>query len=152
MITPDQIVAINGTANEQARILAFDSDAGSDSDDGSKKIGRVVGAGNYTADEHLKMLEILSSIPNSFNSGEGSAEFKTFFQRLVAENPGYTRNITAVHDHLTELYTALKRGIPALGKTPRIPTLEEFQSDLGGYGFYYPFPIFINLFILIFCI
>ena len=46
------------------------------------KFGRETGSKAYSADEHLALLSVLQSTPNSFNSGEGCDEWKAVYRNF----------------------------------------------------------------------
>ncbi len=70
------------------------------------KTGRERGAFEYSSEEHVFILKVVQSIPNGFNSGKGSDEWKKVHQEMVIsyyQPIKRLRGSSTLHGHFVEL-------------------------------------------------
>jgi len=69
-------------------------------------------------------LKVVQSIPNAFNSGEGSDEWKKVHQEMIIsyyQPMKRLRDSSPLHGHFVELYSAFKQGVHTLSILPNAP-------------------------------
>jgi hypothetical protein len=90
-----------------------------------EKKGRDKGVGNYTVQEHLLLLQIMSSNPSSFNASEGSPEWREVYLEMCKQFYLHWGSApwlsSTLHSHVVEMYGALKKGMRHLSLTPGAP-------------------------------
>jgi hypothetical protein len=106
------------------------------------KKGRDKGVGNYSVQEHVNLLRIMSNNPSSFNASESSPEWKEVYVEMCKSH--YThwgstpRLSSTLHAHVVEMYGALKKGVRQISLTPGAPKcpasyLEADDAELESY-------------------
>jgi hypothetical protein len=89
------------------------------------KKGQDKGVGNYSVQEHVNLLRIMSNNPSSFNASESSPEWREVYVEMCKSH--YThwgstpRLSSTLHAHVVEMYGALKKGMRHLSLTPGAP-------------------------------
>jgi hypothetical protein len=101
-----------------------------------KKFGRESGSLGYGPEEHhVVLLNTFLAVPNSFNAGESSTEWKEVYKIMLPYYDGVNakpRESGTLHGHFCELYSALKSGIhllSVLNKELLCPTFIETASE-----------------------
>jgi len=104
--------------------------------------GREKGSTVYSVDEHIAVLLLMLSEPDSFNASESSTEWRNVYQELCQNYyiPGGHggRLSSALHGHIVELYGAFKKGVWNLSLTPGTPKcptsyFEATDSEISDY-------------------
>jgi hypothetical protein len=101
-----------------------------------KKFGRESGSLGYGPEEHhVVLLNTFLAVPNSFNAGESSTEWKEVYKIMLPYYDGVNakpRESGTLHGHFCELYSALKSGIcllSVLNKELLCPTFIETANE-----------------------
>jgi hypothetical protein len=100
-----------------------------------KKYVRESGSLGYGPEEHVVLLNTFMAVPNSFNAGESSAEWREVYTEMLPFYDGVSakpRESGTFHGHFCELYSALKSGIHLLSvltKELLCPTFIENDNE-----------------------
>jgi hypothetical protein len=87
--------------------------------------GRERGAVSYSVPEHVALLQLMLTQPNSFNVSESSEEWRELHKQMcnsyylpTGNNP---RPSVTLHGHLVEMYGAFKKAVRSLSLQPGAP-------------------------------
>jgi len=106
------------------------------------KKGRDKGVGNYSVQEHVNLLRIMSSNPTAFNASESSPEWREVYVEMCKSHYSHwgstPRLSSTLHAHVVEMYGALKKGmrhLSLMAGAPKCPAsyLEADDAELEIY-------------------